>query len=176
MTWPNVLTVLRLVLIAVFAVGALSGMNQLFAFVVLFFAGLSDFLDGWLARKLGQESRLGELLDPIADRLLTLVLLIYLLTQRLVPWWLVIVLLARDLTVTLSLAALKRRGVTGVTVTYAGKLATFTLTIGLPLLLLANLLTSQLILGIAWAFIVWGTALYWYSGWQYLISARTKLA
>jgi cardiolipin synthase len=176
MTWPNVLTVLRLVLIAVFVVGALLGMSQLFAFVVVFFAGLSDFLDGWLARKLGQESRLGELLDPIADRLLTLVLLIYLLTQRLVPWWLVIVLLARDLTVTVSLAALKRRGVTGVKVTYAGKLATFTLTIGLPLLLVANLLTNQLILGIAWAFVVWGTALYWYSGWQYLISARTKLA
>jgi cardiolipin synthase len=176
MTWPNVLTVLRLVLIAVFVVGALLGMSQLFAFVVLFFAGLSDFLDGWLARKLGQESRLGELLDPIADRLLTLVLLIYLLTQRLVPWWLVMVLLARDVIVTVSLAALKRRGVTGVTVTYAGKLATFTLTIGLPLLLVANLLTNQLILGIAWAFIVWGIALYWYSGWQYLISARTKLA
>jgi cardiolipin synthase len=88
----------------------------------------------------------------------------------------VIVLLARDVIVTVSLAALKRRGVTGVTVTYAGKLATFTLTIGLPLLLVANLLTNQLILGIAWAFIVWGTALYWYSGWQYFISARTKFA
>ena len=176
MTVPNALTVLRLALIVAFAVGALLGMSQLLAFVILFFAGLSDLLDGWLARKLNQESRLGELLDPIADRLLTLVLVVYLLLEQLVPLWFVLVLLARDVLVTGALVLLKRRGKTGVAVTNAGKLATFTLTMGLPLILLASVLGNQFVLGLAWAFTLWGIGLYWYSGAQYLFAVRAKLA
>jgi len=176
MTVPNALTVLRLALIVIFAVGAVLGMSQLLAFALLFFAGLSDLLDGWLARRLNQESRLGELLDPIADRLLTLVLVLYLLLEQLVPLWFVLILLARDVLVTGALALLKRKGKAGVSVTYAGKLATFTLTMGLPLILLASVLDNQLVQSLAWAFTIWGIVLYWYSGAQYLSAVRAKLA
>jgi cardiolipin synthase len=176
MTWPNALTILRLAVMAVFVAGAFLGMSQLLAFVLLFIAGSTDWLDGWLARRLNQTSRLGELLDPIADRLFTLILVLYLFLQALIPLWFVVLLLARDLLVTGALAALRRRGVTGVTVTYLGKLATFTLLIGLPLLLLANIIDEQWLLALAWAFSLWGVALYWLSGIEYLTQVRRRFA
>lgn len=176
MTWPNALTILRLAVLAGFVVGALLGMSQLLAFGLLFIAGSTDWLDGWLARRLNQTSRLGEILDPIADRLFTLILVVYLFLEALIPLWFVVLLLARDLLVTGALAALRRRGVTGVTVTYLGKVATFTLLIGLPLLLLANVIAEQWLLALAWAFSLWGILLYWLSGIEYLTQVRRRFA
>jgi cardiolipin synthase len=176
MTWPNALTILRLAVMAGFVVGALLGMSQLLAFGLLFVAGSTDWLDGWLARRLNQTSRLGEILDPIADRLFTLILVVYLFLEALIPLWFVVLLLARDLLVTGALAALRRRGVTGVTVTYLGKVATFTLLIGLPLLLLANVIAEQWLLALAWAFSLWGILLYWLSGIEYLTQVRRRFA
>ncbi len=176
MTWPNALTVLRLAVLAVFVVGAFAGMSPEIAFGLLFVAGSTDWLDGWLARRLNQTTRLGEILDPIADRLFTLVLVLYLLLNDLLPLWFVVLLLGRDVIVTGALALLRRRGQTGVTVTYTGKVATFTLLIGLPLLLLGDITTFQWLLALAWAFSLWGLALYWLSGFEYLTQVRRRFA
>lgn len=174
MTLPNALTFLRLGVLVVFVIGALLGMSQTVAFGLLFIAGSTDWLDGWLARRLNQVSRLGEILDPIADRLLTLIVVLYLFFGGLLPLWFVLLLLGRDVLVTTALALLKRRGQTGVSVTYTGKLATFTLLIGLPFLLLANITSQEWLLALAWAFSLWGLALYWVSGIEYLTAVRRR--
>ena len=101
---PNSLTVSRLVLTAVFVVGFMLGTQNgygiaLFAFVV---AAITDFLDGYLARRMGLVTSLGKLLDPIADKILTASAFIFLCAheQRLCPVWVVVVILAREFLVT----------------------------------------------------------------------------
>ena len=84
----------------------------------------------------GSPSRLGQLLDPIADRLYILATLVGLLLRDIVPLWLVVVLLSRDVVLAVVLAVLKRHGVTGIPVHFLGKAATFCLLIAFPLLLI----------------------------------------
>ena len=104
MNLPNYLTVSRLVLTAVFVVGFMQGSQigygvALFAFT---FAAITDFLDGYFARKMGLVTSLGKLLDPIADKILTASAFIFLCAheQRLCPVWVVVVILAREFLVT----------------------------------------------------------------------------
>ena len=101
---PNSLTVSRLVLTAVFVVGFMQGSQMgygvaLFAFII---AAITDFLDGYFARKMGLVTSLGKLLDPIADKILTASAFIFLCAheQRLCPVWVVVVILAREFLVT----------------------------------------------------------------------------
>ena len=104
MNLPNSLTVSRLVLTAVFVVGFMQGSQMgygvaLFAFII---AAITDFLDGYFARKMGLVTSLGKLLDPIADKILTASAFIFLCAheQRLCPVWVVVVILAREFLVT----------------------------------------------------------------------------
>ena len=104
MNLPNSLTVSRLVLTAVFVVGFMQGSQMgygvaLFAFTI---AAITDFLDGYFARKMGLVTSLGKLLDPIADKILTASAFIFLCAheQRLCPVWVVVVILAREFLVT----------------------------------------------------------------------------
>src|SRR5690606_17462805 len=96
LTVPNLISMARLLLVPVFAVLIVRG-QDLAALAVLAVAGASDWLDGVLARRLGQMSRLGQLLDPAADRLFILVTLVGLAWREIVPWWLLAVILVRDL-------------------------------------------------------------------------------
>jgi cardiolipin synthase len=144
-------------------------------------SGFTDWLDGTIARATGQISRLGQLLDPIADRLYIAAALLGLALRAIIPWWLVIALLGRDLVLAVVLAVLKRRGVTGLPVHFLGKAATFCLLIGFPLLLLGSAATgtgisvADVSRAIGWAFAIWGTALYWWAGVLYLVQARQIL-
>src|SRR6185436_13484175 len=94
-TIPNVLSMLRLALVPVFLVFIVIG-DYVSALVVLIVASLTDLLDGYLARRLGQITRLGQLLDPAADRLYIFAALVGLAANSLVPWWIVVVIVARD--------------------------------------------------------------------------------
>lgn len=95
MTIPNAITIGRLVLIPCFALLWWRGEKGA-AFLALVAAGLSDLADGFLARVLDQRTRLGQLLDPIADKLLLLCAFIVAAVDHAVPIWLVAVALARD--------------------------------------------------------------------------------
>jgi len=156
LTIPNGLSLLRLLLVPVFAVLALSS--------------LSDYLDGHLARSWGQVTRLGQVLDPFADRLFILTTLLGLAYRGIVPWWLVVVLLARDLTMVVTLPVLARVGHGVLPVHFLGKAGTFCLMYAFPLLLLSRVseTLAAATLAIGWAFAVWGTGLYWWSGLLYL--------
>lgn len=178
LTLPNVLSALRLVGVPLFLWLILVPEADGLAILLLGAAGFTDWLDGYLARKWNQITRVGQLLDPIADRLYILATLIGLLIRGIVPWWFVALLVSRDLILAVALALLKRRGVTGLPVHFLGKAATFCLLYAFPLLLLGDgsgwLADTARIAG--WAFAVWGTALYWWAAVLYLGQARRILA
>ncbi len=175
-TVPNLISVARLVLVPVFALLALAEQDA-WALAVLVVAGASDWLDGRLARALNQQSRLGELLDPAADRLFILVTLLVLAGRDVVPWWLVVVIVGRDLLLTGVLGVLMARRIGPLPVHFVGKAGTFALLYALPLLLLARwpgwLGATADVAG--WAMAVWGIALYWLAGAVYVRQAAAEL-
>jgi cardiolipin synthase len=168
-TVPNALSILRLLLVPVFAVLILTERDAA-AIVVLMVSGFTDYADGKLARRFGQVSRLGQLLDPSADRLYILVTLLGLAYRDVVPWWLVGALVVRDLALTASLPVLASHGHGPLEVTYLGKAATFNLLYAFPLLLLGSGegTLAEAALAVGWGFAWWGTALYVYTGLDYL--------
>ncbi|NTW39054.1 MAG: CDP-alcohol phosphatidyltransferase family protein [Cellulomonadaceae bacterium] len=172
LTVPNLISGLRLLLVPVFAVLLVDG-RDVAALVVLAVSGASDWLDGVLARSMHQQTRLGELLDPAADRLFILVTLVALAARGVVPVWLVVAVIARDVLLAIVLAVLLRTGVGPLPVHFVGKAGTFALLYAFPLLLLAlwagPVGTVAGVLG--WAFAWWGVALYWLAAGIYLRQA-----
>lgn len=172
LTVPNAISLARLLLVPVFAWLAWRGMDG-WAFVVLAVSGASDWLDGLLARRLNQVSRLGALLDPSADRLFILVTLLVLAGRGVVPWWLVAALLSREVVLGVVQLGLIRAGRGPLPVHLVGKAGTLALLYAFPLLLLA---TWDGWLGavasvVGWAFAWWGIALYWTAAGLYLRQA-----
>ncbi len=101
---PNAMTVLRLILIAPFSY-FLSQQEYTVAFYLFVLAGVTDALDGWIARCFRWQSAFGTLVDPIADKLLITASFIGLAALNCLPWWLVILVFLRDLTITLGVYA-----------------------------------------------------------------------
>jgi cardiolipin synthase len=169
-TWPNALSVLRLAAVPVFLWLLLGPKADLIALIVLMASGASDWLDGKLARWLNQQSRLGALLDPAADRLYIVATLVAFVLRGIVPWWLAVLLIGKDVVVGLCLPVLRRAGYSPPEVHYVGKAATFALLYAFPFLLLAQggSTAAQVARPIGYAFTVWGTALYVWTGALYV--------
>jgi cardiolipin synthase len=161
---PNGLSFLRIFLVPVFLWLIVSG-NSLWAIGVLAFSSATDYLDGYLARKWNQQTRLGQLLDPAADRLYIFATLLGLTLVGYVPAWLFWVVLARELVLIPTMPMLASRGYGPLPVHFFGKAGTFCLLYAFPLLLIAEVFTewSAVVLPIAWAFAIWGVGLYWWS-------------
>jgi cardiolipin synthase (CMP-forming) len=179
LTIPNGISVARLAGVPVFLWLVLGPHDDAWAVALLIVAGLSDWLDGKIARALNQTSKLGQLLDPAADRLYIAATLVALAIRNIIPWWLVAVLAVRELIVGVSLEALRRRtGIGGLQVSLAGKAATLCLLYAFPLLFLGDHpgWGGTLARVIGWAFAIWGTALYWQSALLYLTQIRGLLA
>ena len=166
---PNFLSFLRIALVPVFLWFLLEEMF-VSAITVLAIAGLTDFLDGYVARKLNQTTKLGKLLDPVADRLYIFATLLALSATGYVPWWLAGLVILRDLLMLISLPVLASVGHRTLPVHYLGKASTFALLYAFPLLLMGKIFTEAafIITPAAWAFALWGVALYWWSGFVYL--------
>jgi cardiolipin synthase len=173
LTLPNALSALRLVLVPVFFWLVLSHRDG-WALVVLFVSGFTDYFDGVLARRFNQVSRLGQLLDPAADRLYILATLVGLAWRGVVPWWLLALIVVRDVLLSLTIPLLARYGYGPLPVHFLGKAATFNLLYAFPLLLLAQIggPLAETALVVGWAFAWWGTGLYWWAGWLYLRQVR----
>src|SRR5690349_24016923 len=172
LTVPNALSVLRLILVPVFLYLLFVANARGWAVGVLMFSGFSDWADGKIARLVAnQSSRLGELLDPLVDRIYMIIVPIALAVDGCVPWWIVLTLIGRDVVLAATLPVLRSRGLTALPVTYIGKAATFALMSGFPLILLGqwDALWSRVVLACGWAFLVWGMAMYLWSGVLYLI-------
>ncbi|HEX4250028.1 MAG TPA: CDP-alcohol phosphatidyltransferase family protein [Pseudonocardia sp.] len=170
-TVPNLLSMLRLAGVPLFLWLLLGPHADGYAVAVLMVAGFTDWLDGKAARWLNQYSRLGELLDPAADRLYILATLLAFLIRGIVPWWVVAALVGRDVVLAICVAVLRRRGYGPFPVTYLGKAATFNLLYAFPLLLLAqgDSTLAEVSRALGYAFTAWGGALYLWSGFVYLI-------
>ena len=172
-TLPNLLSLLRLALVPVFLVLIITG-HSISAFLVLAVASFTDWLDGFLARKLNQVTRIGALLDPAADRLYIFATLIGLAVTGAIPAWLPVVVISRDVLLAFTIPVLATRNYGPLPVHFFGKAGTFALLYAFPLLLLADwwIQAQFLILPLAWAFALWGVGLYWWAGFVYLRQVR----
>lgn len=173
LTLPNLLSTLRLTLVPVFLT-LLLDQKYLVAIIVLATASLTDYLDGYFARKWNQITRLGQILDPAADRLYIFSTLIGLSVTHIIPWWLAFVIIGRDFMLLIAYPVLATHGYGPLPVHFLGKAGTFALLYAFPLLLIAYLWESAtfIILPLAWAFALWGVGLYWWAGFVYLRQVR----
>lgn len=167
-TVPNLLSVLRLALVPVF-VWLLVRDELGWAALLLMVSGASDFADGRIARAYGLTSRLGQILDPVADRFYIAATVLGLAAVQVIPWWLVLVLFLRETLIVVMYPVVRHHRLPIPPVTFVGKAATFNLLSGFPLLLLGHVegwwSTPCLVVG--WALVWWGTALYWVTGLVY---------
>lgn len=172
-TVPNLISMARLLLVPVVAILILNE-EDIAAVIVLAVAGISDYVDGWVARRFNQMSKFGKFLDPSADRLFIAVTLIGMGVRDLTPWWLVIAIAAREILVGLTIPELARRGFAGYPVHLAGKAGTMALMYAFPLLLLAKLpgYLGDAAYVTGWAAALWGVYLYWTAGMTYLNQFR----
>ncbi len=172
LTVPNLLSALRLVGVPVFLWLILSRHDG-WALLVLMLSGVTDYLDGKIARRFGLVSKIGALLDPIADRLYILTTLLGLAWRDVIPWWLVVVLLGREVFGGLVLLWVRRYGYGSLPVHFVGKAATFNLLYAFPLLLLGDgdSTFASIARPIGWGFAWWGTVLYWVAGILYAAQA-----
>jgi cardiolipin synthase len=166
LTIPNALSALRLLGVPVFFWLIVGPEADGLALVILIVSAFTDWLDGFLARKLNQFSRLGELLDPLADRLYVIAALLALFIRGLLPLWVVIALILRDVLLSLLLIYLKKIGISGLPVHFVGKAATMNLLYALPLILLGTFSgqVGEVSHIFGWAFLLWGITMYWYAG------------
>ena len=178
LTVPNAISVARLAGVPVFLWLVLGPEADGWAVGLLIAAGLSDWLDGVIARAWDQQSRLGQVLDPAADRLYIAATLIGLAIRAIIPWWLVALLAARELLLAVALLVLRRYGYGPLQVSLVGKAATLCLLYAFPLLFLgAHAGTPALVARvIGWAFAIWGTALYWWAAALYLVQMRRLIS
>jgi cardiolipin synthase (CMP-forming) len=176
-TLPNALSLARLLGVPLFLWLVLNE-HDAAAVALLMVSGVTDWLDGKIARRWGQMSRLGQLLDPAADRLYILATLIGLTIRDIVPLWLTLGLVGRDVVLALFLPVLRRHGYGPLPVSFLGKAATFNLLSGFPLLLLGEgeSLVSEIAHAFGWAFAIWGTALYWWAGVLYVVQVQRLVA
>ena len=185
LTIPNLISFARLCLLPVFLWAYLNE-HYVAGVVILIVVGISDFLDGFVARATGQVSALGKLLDPLADRLVIIAVLVAFGAKNTVPWILVAVIVGRDLIIMVAFAVLERRGLPRLPVNRTGKRATAAIFTGFGFAAASVVLkvsSSATLRGdaavfrdIGLAFLVIGAVLYWAAGGLYATEMRRQLA
>ncbi len=177
LTVPNALSALRILLVPVFLVFVLAEFD-IAALIVIIVSSVSDFLDGIIARRFSQITKLGQLLDPAADRLFIFAAVIALAVREVVPWWVVAVIVGRDVFLAVLGLVLAQHGYGPLPVHHLGKLATFALFYALPILVLGQAFPVVQTVSdpIGWAFTLWGAFLYWWAGILYFRQTRELTA
>jgi cardiolipin synthase len=171
LTWPNLFTLARLLSIPVFLWLLFARDNRAAAAWLLGALGSTDWVDGWLARRLDQATELGAMFDPIVDRLLFFVAVPSLIIDGSVPLVVAGLLLGREALVSVFALLLAVTGAERLQVTWEGKSGTFFLMFAFPLFLGANstLSYAEALIWLAWLFTIPGLAYSWYSAlFQYL--------
>lgn len=171
LTVPNVISMLRILSIPLIAY-LVANRHLIISLVVMLISALSDGVDGIIARRFNQVSKLGQILDPVADRLLILCSVLALSIASILPWWLLALVGARDMLMGLLVLALAQHNYGPLPVHFAGKTGTAVLMLAIPALIFADVGTSAFFRFfhlVALAAVIWGVALYWLAG---LIYAR----
>ena len=177
-TWPNAVTVARLALVPVIVWLLIATPHQVAAGLLLGTLGATDWIDGYLARRLRQVTTLGKVLDPIADRVLVFTAVTTSAVFGAVPWWFAIATLAREVVVSGAVLLLASLGAARIDVLWLGKAGTFGLMTAYPLLLMAHgPATWQTVLyDIAWPIAWIGLTLAWIATVAYVRPAREALS
>lgn len=177
LTIPNLVSFVRLLGIPVFWWALLVDDNVPLAAWLLFGIGWTDWIDGYLARRLNQVSKLGKVLDPVADRLLIASSLIGGLIAGVLPVWFGWGLIAREAVVGVMALYLALKGAGTIEVRWLGKAATFALYGAIPAFYLAAAdVAPILMLPVAWVLGIFGLGLYWWVAVLYVGDSRAKLA
>ena len=172
---PNALTALRALGVPVFLYLFLVAEEPIASFVVIALGGITDYLDGKVARALNQTSDFGAKFDPTVDRLYIAAVITALAIKDYLPWSLVIAIIARDLILFLVIIYQKSRGIPYFEVSFLGKAATFNLLYAFPFLLLEEVaVIGPWCFAAGWSFAIWGISLYFYTGIQYLVKGLRK--
>jgi cardiolipin synthase len=175
-TVPNALSALRLLGVPLFLYWVLGPHHDVWAIWLLIGAGISDYLDGMIARRFQQFSRLGQLLDPLADRLYVAATLLALVARDGLPLWWALLLVGRDVALLPTLPMLRRIGFGPLPVHFLGKAATANLLYAFPMLLLVlpgrEGWFADLMRPLGWAFATWGSLLYLLAGVLYAVQVR----
>ena len=174
-TIPNILTLLRALGIPLFLWLFLWQNNSTWSFIVLAIGAATDYLDGKIARALHQESALGAAMDPTIDRAYIAATVVALAYRHFIPYWLVGILIARDIWMVGALAVKRSRTGEVFTVTFLGKAATFNLLYAFPLLLLqSDHGLGNIAHNVGWSFALWGIGLYLFTAIEYTLDALKK--
>lgn len=176
-TIPNALSMLRLAGVPLFLYLVLVAERDGWAILLLMASGITDYLDGYIARRFSSFTRVGQLLDPLADRLYILATLLALVLREGIPWWWAVALVGRDLLLGVTtLPYLRRHGFGPLPVHFLGKAATFNLLFAFPMLLAAlpgnTDLLAEVFRPLGWAFATWGSVLYLWAGVLYVVQVR----
>lgn len=175
LTVPNVLSTLRLAIVPLFVWLFVTRREE--AAVVLYGLGAStDWLDGYIARRTGQITELGRLLDPLADRIYIAALVVALTIRSVLPLWLAVGIVGRDALLLALFPLVDRKASARIRVNFIGKTATASLLVGLTCLALSETSFG----GRAWepigfSLVVVGFVLYWISGIMYARVARSSM-
>ena len=155
-TVPNAISLARMLLLGLFCWLLFGADHRIAATIVLMVIGATDFLDGYLARRLHQVTTLGKVLDPVADRLVLLTAVLAITVYGAVPVWLAALVLGRELIVSLAVLALAALKAKRIDVLWVGKAGTFGLLCCFPLFLLGDehALWARVLTDVTWAAVV----------------------
>ncbi len=173
LTIPNVITVVRFLGTPVFVWLVLARHEYGWGVFLLALMGCTDWIDGFVARKLNQTSQLGRMMDPLADRVALVAVSITLVIAGILPLWLLLLLVIPDV-VLLSVTLYFFRGDADLKVTLLGKTRTAALMIGTPMLLLAKALESDFTNTLAWIFLGAGMVMHVIAFSQYFVKVIAK--
>ncbi len=180
MTIPNVISLLRLLCVPVFLWLLFGAGHRVAAIVLLAVLGATDWIDGWIARHFDQGSEIGKVLDPTADRVLLFTAVAALLADGSVPAWVGVLVLVRELLVSVAVLALAVAGARRIDVLWAGKAGTLALMFALPAFLAVDAASPGsalhgIFLAWAWIFTGAGLILGYYAAITYIPQARAAL-
>lgn len=176
-TIPNLLSFLRIAGVPVAVWLLLSKDDPIGAAVLFGILGATDWVDGFIARKFDQTSELGKLLDPTADRVLLIALVIAALVDSRLPVWIGVIVLGREVVISIAVVALGIAGAPRVDVRWTGKAGTLSLMFGLPCFVAASALdgATDLLTTAGWILVVTGAALSYFATAAYIPDARGAL-
>ncbi|WP_284987927.1 MULTISPECIES: CDP-alcohol phosphatidyltransferase family protein [unclassified Arthrobacter] len=175
LTVPNIVTVLRFMGVPLFVWLVLSEQEYGFAVLVLVIMGSTDWVDGYIARRFDQTSKLGRILDPMADRAALLAVALTLVIAGVVQWWYLAALLIPD-AILATVSLIYFRSHPDLPVSIIGKIRTALLLVGTPLLVLSKLpvpYTEVYLVG-AWTFLGLGLAGHWIAAYNYFWAILRK--
>jgi cardiolipin synthase (CMP-forming) len=176
-TVPNLLSLLRILLIPLFVWLILGEGTEAAGLILLCAVVATDWVDGYIARHTGQVSNLGKVLDPLADRLAIAAGLIAVVIAGAFPLWAALLVLVRDAAVLVVVAVLLVRARIRIDVRWIGKAATLALMAGIPLVSWAgfDLPGAEVTRVVGWILYAVGIVLYYAATWEYAVDIRAAL-